>query len=217
MSADKLVALARRVHLEYRANVGSCWTGLERLVRAALDEAVSERDKEWGDAAIGVEGVEPIPINAKSWILHLKQQAVVEAVRNERRACIEDVRLEAAHWSELGAAILFAVQRRLTARGTNVCGVRNAVQTLNRKEKPVKEQYAIVAKSLDKVWEVINDVVEYGYSMEGLQQAQKEIKQFDSPDDLKIVKITFEDVPFDWRAEVESDKIDEAMEKKDAL
>jgi hypothetical protein len=44
MSA-KLDEVAKRVHLEYRANVGSCWTGLERLVRDALDEVVAEERK----------------------------------------------------------------------------------------------------------------------------------------------------------------------------
>ena len=75
------------------------------------------------------------------------------------------------------------------------------------------EIHAIVSSDLDDAETMIRDVDEYGYFMKDLQQAQKEIKQFDAPDSLKIIKITVEDIEFDWRADVEADKTDDAMNR----
>lgn len=75
------------------------------------------------------------------------------------------------------------------------------------------ELHAIVDSGLVSVEDMLNDVVQYSYCMHDLNQAQKEVKQFDSPDSLKIIKITIDDVPFDWRAEREADKVDEAMDR----
>lgn len=75
------------------------------------------------------------------------------------------------------------------------------------------ELHAIVDSGLVSVEDMLNDVVQYSYHMHDLNQAQKEVKQFDSPDSLKIIKITIDDVPFDWRAEREADKVDEAMDR----
>jgi hypothetical protein len=81
LSADNLVVLAKRVHLEYRANVGSCWTGLERLVLAALDGAMVARDREWREALGVEERYCPHPAFAKTWL----RSSVSEAVAEERK------------------------------------------------------------------------------------------------------------------------------------
>lgn len=61
------------------------------------------------------------------------------------------------------------------------------------------------------VEDMIEDVANLAYYMHDLNQAKKEIKTFNAPDELKIIKITIDDVPFDWRADSEADKVDEAM------
>jgi len=75
------------------------------------------------------------------------------------------------------------------------------------------EMYAVVNVELSEVYDILGDIVDYGSSTKELSQAQKDLMSFDNPDSLKIVKIMVEDIAFDWRADVEAAKTDDAMNR----
>ena len=107
MSTDKLDEIARRV-----ARWALREPALEAevaVIRAAIDEAVAERDREWREA-LGV-AEKDCPAFAQTWL----RSSVSEAVVEERRALLEIVEVEGMD-SQAKVRILAALTAREAKR-----------------------------------------------------------------------------------------------------